>query len=144
MNNEPTQQIRTAEHLYEIYPAMPRYANDPSESEVVRTYDFILRRFQGFYSRQPTYFVKSGTSPLLFGDCHPYSGFPYLSFSSTQDIVVAVARTPGPDIRINNYQFAIYGEKVLSSKVKDWKYEQKEGEEKFMHGFIRILSSIAD
>lgn len=93
MKNESKDLVRTVEHLYEIYPSMPRYANDPEESEVVRTYDFILRRFQTFFSKPPTYFVKSGMSPLLFGDCHDYSGFPFLSFSSTQDIIVAVAKT---------------------------------------------------
>lgn len=103
-----------------------------------------MRRFQGFYSKQPTYFVKCGTSPIVLGDCHSYSGFPYLSFSSTQDIIVAVARTSSDKIRINNYQSAIYGEKALSSKIVDWKFEEKEGEEKFMHGFIRILAVVAE
>ena len=102
---------------------MPRYANDPDESEIVKTYDFILRRFQGFYSKQPTYFVKAGTSPLLFGDQHPYSGHRHISFSSNQDIILAVAKTSADSIRINNYQSALYGEKVLSSKVGEWKFD---------------------
>lgn len=62
--------IKIAEHLYEIYPAMPRYANDPEQSEVVRAYDFILRRFQGFYGKQPKYFAKASASPILLGDQH--------------------------------------------------------------------------
>ena len=88
---------------------MPRYANDPEESDIVKTYDFILRRFQGFFSKQPTYFVKTGTSPLLFGDQHAYSGYKFVSFSSSQDIIVAVAQTTSGKIRINNYQSALYG-----------------------------------
>ena len=88
---------------------MPRYANDPEESEVVKKYDFILRRFQGFYSKQPNYFVKAGTSPLIFGDMHSYSGYKFVSFSSNQDIVVAIAKTSSDNIRINNYQSALYG-----------------------------------
>jgi hypothetical protein len=60
--------VRVAEHLYELYPSMPRYANDPEESDVVKTYDFILRRFQGFYGKQPKYFVKAAASPVLLGD----------------------------------------------------------------------------
>ncbi len=105
MNIEPSQKIKSVEHLYEIYPSMPRYANDPEESEVVKTYDFILKRFQGFYSKQPTYFVKCGTSPLLFGDCHNYSGYPYVSFSSTQDIIVAVIKVPGFSHKIGQSNF---------------------------------------
>jgi hypothetical protein len=122
MKGESKDNVRAVEHLFEIYPSMPRYANDPEESEVVKTYDFILRRFQGFFSKQPAYFVKAGISPLLLGDCHSYSGYPYISFSSTQDIIVAVAKTSSGQIRINNYQSAIYGEKVLSSRVEDWKF----------------------
>ena len=101
---------------------MPRYANDPDESEIVKTYDFILRRFQGFFSKQPSYFVKAGTSPLLFGDQHTYSNYPHVSFSSTQDIVVAATATSADKIRINNYQSAVYGEKVLSSRAGEWKF----------------------
>lgn len=70
MKAESKDVVKLAEHLFEIYPSMPRYANDPEESEIVRTYDFIVRRFQSFFSKQPTYFVKAGMSPLLFGDCH--------------------------------------------------------------------------
>lgn len=92
---------------------MPRYANDPEESEIVKTYDFILRRFQGFYGQQPAYFVKAAASPILIGDEHDYSGFPYFSFSSTQDVIIAIAKSSSSKIRINNYQSAIYGEKVI-------------------------------
>ena len=109
--------IKIAEHLYEIYPSMPRYANDPEESDVVKIYDFILRRFVGFYGKQPKYFVKGGASPLLFGDHHDYVDFPYYSFSSTQDIVIAIAPSSSSKIRINNYQTAMYGEKVIESRA---------------------------
>ena len=136
--------ITTVEHLYQIYPAMPRYANDPDQSEIVKTYDFILRRFQGFYSKQPSYFVKAGTSPLLFGDQHTYSGYRHVSFSSGQDVVVAVTKTSSESIRINNYQSALYGEKVLSTKVGEWKFNEKEGNQKFTYAFIRILGIVAE
>lgn len=123
---------------------MPRYANDPDQSEVVKTYDFILRRFQGFYSKQPSYFVKAGTSPLLFGDQHTYSNYRFISLSSSQDIIVAVAQTSSGQIKINNYQSALYGEKILSSKVNEWKYDEKEGNMKFIHSFIKILTIVAE
>jgi hypothetical protein len=144
MEKEPKQTITRAEHLYEIYPSMPRYANDPEESEIVRTYDFILRRFQGFFSKQPSYFVKAGTSPLLFGDQHAYSGYRHVSFSSSQDIIVAVAQTSGDKIRINNYQSALYGEKVLTSRVGEWKYDEQDGGDRFIHSFTKILAVVGE
>ena len=96
------------EHLYQIYPAMPRYANDPEESEVVKMYDFLLRRFQGFYGRPPSHFAKAPASPLLLGGHHPYVDLPYLGFSTTQDVVVAAVQTNSHKVRINNYQAALY------------------------------------
>ena len=85
-----------------------------------------MRRYQGFYGKQPTYFAKAATSPVVFGDRHVYSGYDWASFSSTQDIVIAVGRSSTTKIRINNYQSAIYGEKVLESGKMNWKCEQKE------------------
>lgn len=45
--------LKIHEHLFEIYPAMPKYAADPSESEIIRIYDHIMLRFAGHYGRQP-------------------------------------------------------------------------------------------
>lgn len=123
---------------------MPRYANDPEESDIIKAYDFIMRRYQGFFGKQPTYFIKASTSPLVFGDRHSYSGYDWLSFSSTQDLVVAVGRSSSNKIRINNYQSAIYGEKVLESSKMNWKFEQKEESDKFLYQYMKILSLIAD
>ena len=64
---------------------------------------------------------------MLFGDQHTYSGYRHVSFSSGQDVVVAVTKTSSESIRINNYQSALYGEKVLSTKVGEWKFNEKEG-----------------
>ena len=33
------------EHLYELYHDLPKFANDPSESPIIKTYDQLLKRF---------------------------------------------------------------------------------------------------
>ena len=33
---------------------------------------------------------------------------------------------------------------MLSSKAEDWKYDENEGSEKFIHGFIKILGIVAE
>jgi galactokinase len=136
--------IKVAEHLYEIYPSMPRYANDPEESEIVKTYDFILRRFVGFYGKQPKYFVKGGASPLIFGDHNDYVDFPYYSFNSTQDIVIAIATSSTSKIRINNYQTAMYGEKIIESKASSWKFDEKDEQDRFTNIYTKILTIVSD
>lgn len=32
-------------HLYQLYPNIPKFANDPEESPIIRTYDLVLKRF---------------------------------------------------------------------------------------------------
>lgn len=88
--------------------------------------------------------MKAGTSPLVFGDQHDFYGYENICFSSTQDIIVAVGRAGGNKVRINNYQSALYGEKVIGSCRGDWKFEVKEENDKFLYVFIRICALVAD
>lgn len=63
----PKKEITIHQHLYEMYPNIPKFANDPEESPIIRVYDLILKRFEGIYGRQPTYFVRSPASAVLLG-----------------------------------------------------------------------------
>ena len=38
----------------------------------------------------------------------------------------------------------MYGERVLSSKVGEWKFDEKDISEKFLNGFIKILGVVAE
>ena len=37
--------IKPCEHLYELYHDLPKFANDPAESPIIKTYDLLLKRF---------------------------------------------------------------------------------------------------
>jgi hypothetical protein len=79
------------------------------------------------------------------GDQHDYSGYPYVAFSSTQNIIVAVAPTSTGKIRINNYQSAIYGEQVFESSIAQWHFEEKEGENGyFFNVFMKLMRLVAE
>jgi len=95
--------LKIHEHLFEIYPSMPKYAADPSESDIIRTYDHIMLRFAGHYGRQPEYFIKSPLSPIIFGDSHSYIDLPTVAFNSSQNIIIAISKTSTKKIRLNHY-----------------------------------------
>lgn len=37
--------IKVHGHLYQLYHDLPKYANDPTESPIIKTYDLLLKRF---------------------------------------------------------------------------------------------------
>ena len=115
--------IKIHEHLYEQYPNLPKFANDPEESPIIRTYDLILKRFVGIYGRQPTYFVRSPATALLFGSLSPEVSLGRASFCSMQNIIVAICLNGHTKVRFNHYQNAVYGEKVFENEPRKWKYD---------------------
>jgi hypothetical protein len=79
------------------------------------------------------------------GDQHDYVGYPYVAFSSMQNLIVAVAPTTTGKIRINNYQSAMYGEQVFESCLAKWQFEHKEGESgHFFNVFMKLMMLVAE
>ena len=97
------------EHLYQLYPSMPKYAADVSESLFIKIYDQIMTRYQGCYGKQPDLFIKSPLYVLLMGAKQKYVGFSKLGMASEQNIVIAMGKNTAKKIRINHYQKAVYG-----------------------------------
>jgi hypothetical protein len=102
--------IKAHEHLFEIYPSMPKYAADPSESDIIRIYDHIMLRFAGHYACQPAYFIKAPLCPVLFGDLHRNIGLPVISFCSSQNVIIAISKTNNNKIRLNHFETTLFGE----------------------------------
>lgn len=59
-------------------------------------------------------------------------------------MIIAIAKSSASKIRINNYQSAIYGEKVIDSNSLSWKFDEKEDQDRFTNIFTKILTIVAE
>jgi len=68
-----------------------------------------MLRFAGHYGCRPSYFVKSPLCPLLFGDSHSYINLPVISFCSSQNVIIAIAKNESKKIRLNHFETTLFG-----------------------------------
>lgn len=102
---------------------MPKYANDPEESEIIKSYDLLASRFRGIYGGEPKYFIRSPASCAVVGSASSTVGLIVASMNCLQNVVIAIANNSHGRIRINHYQNAVYGEKVFETDSVKWKFD---------------------
>ena len=106
-----------------------------------RRYLNCIKRFEQIYEQKPEFFIRAPGRANIIGEHIDYCGYSVLPFALEQDFLIAYAKSPKDELRINNIDMALFPEEILETDPYQKMREETSWINYFLAGYKAVMTS---